>query len=115
MSGAEGVDVSDIEGEVARVGDALERPTLQLLDRKWASVALPMFVCSFSQDVRSVRAERLHAQVDTYLEELRTLGHPVPAGTGKSLCIQWVRQQWLYREPGDGGQEQYRLTSHAQD
>jgi hypothetical protein len=107
--------VSDIEGEVSRVRDALDRPTLQLLDRKWAAVALPIFVCTFSQDVRSVRAERLHAQVDAYLDELRLSGHSVPAGTGKALCVQWVRQQWLYREPGDDGQEQYRLTSHTQD
>ena len=107
--------MSDIEGEVARVKDALDRPTLQLLDRKWAAVALPIFTCSFSQDVRSLPAERLHAQVGTYLDELQTAGHPVPAGNGKSLCMQWVRQQWLYREPGPDGQEQYRLTSHAQD
>lgn len=107
--------MSEIEGEVARVRDALERPTLQLLDRKWASIALPIFVCSFGQDVRSIRAERLHVQVDAYLEELRGCGHPVPTGTGKGLCVQWVRQQWLYREPGEDGQEQYRLTSHAQD
>lgn len=107
--------MSDIEGEVARVKDALQRPTLQLLDRKWAAVALPIFVCSFTQDVRSIRRERLHAQVDAYLDELMTAGHPIPAGDGKALCMDWVRQQWLYREPGDDGQEHYRLTSHAQD
>lgn len=107
--------MSDVEGEVARVKDALDRPTLQLLDRKWAAVALPIFLCSFSQDSRSIRAERLQAQVDAYLDELRTGGHQVPVGNGKSLCFQWVRQQWLYREPGDDGQEQYRLTSHTQD
>lgn len=106
--------MSDVEGEVARVRDALERPTLQLLDRKWAAVALPIFLCSFSQEVRSIRAERLHAQVDAYLDELRTAGHSVPSGNGKTLCATWVRQQWLYRDPGEV-EEQYRLTSHTQD
>ena len=107
--------MSEIEAEVTRVRDALNRPTLAILDRKWAAVALPILACSFSAQVRWIRVERLHSMVDALLDELRAAGHQVPAGSGKSLCAQWVREQWLFREPGEIEDEQYRLTSHAAD
>ena len=70
--------MSDIAGELARVREAFDKPTLRLLDRKWAPFVLAVFKCSFSRDRRSIQAERLHAQVDAYLGDLRTIGarHP---------------------------------------
>jgi len=105
--------VSDIAGELARVREAFDRPTLRLLDRKWAPFVLAVFKLSFSRDRRSVQADRLHAQVDAYLGDLRSIGSDVPGKNGRALCVQWMNDQWLYRETGDDEEEQYSLTSHA--
>lgn len=105
--------VSDIAGELARVRDAFDRPTLRLLDRKWAPFVLAVFKTSFSRDRRSVQADRLHAQVDAYLADLKSIGTEVPGRNGRALCVQWMNDLWLYRETGEDGEEQYSLTSHA--
>jgi hypothetical protein len=105
--------MSDIAGELARVREAFDRPTLRLLDRKWAPFVLAVFKASFSRDRRSVQTDRLHAQVDAYLADLRSAGVDVPGRNGRSLCVQWMNDQWLYRETGDADEEQYSLTSHA--
>ncbi|PXA67257.1 DUF3375 domain-containing protein [Cryobacterium arcticum] len=105
--------MSDIAGELARVREAFDRPTLRLLDRKWAPFVLAVFKLSFSRDRRSVQADRLHAQVDAYLADLRSIGSDVPGKNGRALCVQWMNDQWLYRETGDDEEEQYSLTSHA--
>lgn len=105
--------MSDIIGELARVREAFDKPTLRLLDRKWAPLVLAVFKTSFSRDQRSVAAERLHTQVDTYLEELRSVGENAPLLAGRALCLQWMNDQWLFRNIRDTGQEEYSLTSHA--
>jgi hypothetical protein len=107
------VVVSDIAGELARVREAFEKPTLRLLDRKWSPLVLAVFKSSFSRDQRSVAAERLHTQVDAYLDELRSVGEQVPNLQGRALCLQWMNDQWLFRMIGASGQEEYSLTSHA--
>src|SRR5206468_1614142 len=73
------------------------------------------FRLSFSRDQRSVTAERLHVQVDTYLEELASAGEDKlpPNATGRALCVAWMNDQWLFRTIGDSGAEEYSLTSHA--
>ena len=107
--------MSDIGGELARVRDAFDKPTLRLLDRKYSPLVLAVFRSSFSRDQRSVTAERLHAQVDTYLEELAAVGEGKlpPNASGCSLCVSWMNDQWLFRTIGDSGAEEYSLTSHA--
>lgn len=105
--------MSEIAGELARVREAFDKPTLRLLDRKWAPFVLAVFKSSFSRDRRSVQADLLHTQVDAYLADLRSLGSDVPGKNGRALCVQWMNDQWLYRETGDGDEEQYSLTSHA--
>nr|WP_281369854.1 DUF3375 domain-containing protein [Leifsonia psychrotolerans] len=110
---------------MARVREAFDKPTLRLLDRKWAPFVLAVFTLSFSRDRSSVQCDRLHAQVDAYLADLRTIGTETPTGTGRSLCVQWMNDQWLYRDTSrDAGrdpnsdaageaEERYSLTSHA--
>jgi hypothetical protein len=105
--------VSDILAELSRVRDAFDKPTLRLLDRKWAPLVLAVFRTTFTRDQRSVPAERLHARVDNYLDELRLAGEPVPDGAGRALCMQWLGQNWLVRTRDDIGAEHYSLTSHA--
>lgn len=106
--------MSDIAGEVARIAEACEGPTLRLLNQKWASFVLAVFRSSFSQQIKHVKAERLHAQVDSFLDELRSLGYDTPPqDQGRALCLAWMNAQWLKRVPADDGSEAYELTSHA--
>lgn len=105
--------MSEIAGELARVREAFDKPTLRLLDRKWAPFVLAVFKSSFSRDRRSVSAERLHSQVDAYLGDLRAHDVATPPGNGRALCVQWMNDLWLYRETGEDNEEQYSLTSHA--
>lgn len=104
---------TDIEGDVARIEAALNTPTLKLLDRKSASVALPLFANAFPEDAQPVPVEQFHTVIDALLDELRAGGYPVAnSGSGKSLAMQWVRERWLYRDPGRG-EETYQLTGNA--
>ena len=110
--------MSDIASELARVREAFDKPTLRLLDRKWAPFVLAVFKSSFSRDRRSVPCDLLHTQVDAYLADLRSTGIDAPEKTGRALCVQWMNDLWLYREireagNGDGDAEHYSLTSHA--
>lgn len=105
--------MSDVVGELARVREAFDRPTLRLLDSVWAPLRVAMFKISFSRERRTIPADRLHTQVDVYLGELASAGLDVPPNsTGRTLCLQWMREQWLYRTTGPDGEE-YSLTSHA--
>ena len=48
-----------------------------------------------------MQADRLHTQVEAYLDELRAAGLDMPPNsTGRSLCVAWMRDQWLYRVNG---------------
>jgi uncharacterized small protein (DUF1192 family) len=110
--------VSDIAGELARVRGAYEQPTLTLLHQRQAPVIIAIFRSSFGRDVRNIPAPRLHDQVESYLDELRLAGVPaaeLPTGSGRDLCLRWMRGQWLVRSTDDDGTEVYSLTSHAQD
>lgn len=108
--------MSDIVGELARVKGAFEQPTLTLLHQRQAPVIIAIFRSSFARDARTIVAPRLHDQVEAYLDELRLAGETdVPAGTGRDLCLRWMRGQWLVRSLDDNGDELYTLTSHAQD
>jgi hypothetical protein len=95
---------------------AFAKPTLTLLaKRKWAPVVLSVFIASFSRDQDTIPAERFHAQVATYLAELRSAGEEVPDGLARTLCRRWVDEQWLMLSPNEDNVEEYSLTSHAQE
>lgn len=101
-----------IEGDVARIEAALNTPTLKLLDRKSAGVAMPLFAAVFPDDAQPIPVEQFHTRIDALLDELRAAGYTVPSAGGKPLAMQWVRERWLYRDPGRG-QETYQLTGDA--
>lgn len=108
--------MNNIVGELARVRSAFETPTLTLLHQQRAPVVVAIFRSAFSRDRPAIPAARLHEQVDTYLDQLRLDGHPdLPTGSGRDLCLRWMRGQWLVRSTEDDGTEVYSLTSHAQD
>jgi len=75
-----------IEGDLARIEAALNTPTLKLLDRKSAGVAMPIFSAVFLDDAQPIAVERFHTVVDALLDELRSLGHSVPTSGGKLLA-----------------------------
>jgi hypothetical protein len=110
------VDVTDISAELSRVQDAYEQPTLTLLGKTTAPVIVAIFRTLFSRDTLTIPAARLHDQVETRLAELRqTLdSKSIPGRTGRDLCQQWMRDQWLIRTTNDDGTEVYTLTSHTQ-
>ena len=89
--------MGDIAAELVRVRDAFNKPTLRLLARKWAPFVIAVFRTAFTRDQRTVPADRLHQQVDNYLDELRLAGKLVPEGTGRALCMQWLGHNWLVR------------------
>lgn len=106
--------MSGIEGEVARVRDILDKPTLRLLDRKYAPLALAVFSSLFGGDQERVKADRLHSLVDAYLSELRAAGEDLgAAANGRAQCVLWMNHKWLFRSVGEGGEEEYSLTSHT--
>lgn len=112
----DGTRLSEITGELARVAAAFKQPALSLLHRKYAAAIVTIFRGCFARDVRSVPSARLHAQVDVLLTELSGSGtrEDLPVGTGRDLCLRWVREQWLVRLTESDGSEVYSLTSHAQ-
>lgn len=108
--------MSDIVGEFARVRGAFEQPTLTLLHQQRAPMVITIFRSAFGRDAASISAPRLHDQVEAYLDELRLAGATnIPTGSGRDLCLKWMRGQWLVRSTDDDGTEVYSLTSHAQD
>lgn len=107
--------MSDIGGELARVQQAFDKPTLRLLGKNWAPIVLAVFTSTFTRDDRSVPAERFHARVSILLNELRSAGVEVPEKPAKELCRSWVRDQWLVLASGEESDEEYSLTSHAQE
>ena len=103
--------MSSIVGEHARVVAAFEEPTLSLLRGPLAPANVAILRTAFSHDQKTQPAARLHQVVDARLRELRERGLPhVPDGSGRDVCMIWVRRRWLTRDV-DG--TTYTLTSHA--
>jgi hypothetical protein len=101
-------------GEYARAQSALGRPTLRLLNIKWAAFRVAAFRTSFSRNQRSIQADRFHTQVDGYLSILQREGIEVPPNTsGRELCKSWLGERWLFRDTGADGSLEYSLTSAA--
>ena len=114
---AKGGRVSDIAGELARVRGAFEHPR----SRCCTSGARPS--SSRSSAAPSARdqppvAGRAAARPGRRLPR-RAAPRPatpdLPTGTGRDLCLRWMRGQWLVRSTEEDGTEMYSLTSHAQD
>lgn len=104
-----------IAGELARVKGAFAQPTLTLLHQRQAPVVITIFRAAFGRDNRPIPTARLHTQVEEHLAEIRHAGEAdVPHGSGRDLCLRWMRGQWLVRSLDETGQEVYTLTSHAQ-
>jgi hypothetical protein len=108
--------MADINAELSRVQDAYAQPTLKLLGKTTAPAIVAIFRTVFSRETQTISAARLHDRVEILLAELRQEVDPkqLPGRTGKDLCQQWMRDQWLIRTTDDSGTEVYTLTSHTQ-
>ncbi|QKW36260.1 DUF3375 family protein [Actinomadura sp. NAK00032] len=73
--------MSEIEGELARVRGAFDKPTLRLLERTWAPFVIAVFKSSFSRERDSIPADRLHTRVDALLAELQRSASPLRRAT----------------------------------
>lgn len=114
--------MSSIRDDLARAHQAFTRPTLTLLRRPSGPLVVALLTCAFGGPgaARRIPAERFHAQVQGLLGELSLHGHEVPDTPARELVRGWVREQWLsltpVADPDEGGdEEEYALTSHAQD
>lgn len=106
--------MSNVLAEHGRARDVLARAALRMLDGKWAAFRIAVFRSSFSRERRSVAADLLHQQVDTYISELIRDGLDVPSSVnGRALCNQWVNDEWLFRDSTENGTVFYSLTSGA--
>ena len=90
-----------IAAEADRINRALDAPTLRLLDRKSAAIALPVFECTFNATSDPIAVTQFHIQLSHLLSEMKLEGYDVPDRSAKALAQQWVRERWLYREPGE--------------
>lgn len=105
--------MSGITGEFSRIAEASESPTLGLLSLKWAPFVLAVFSETFDQTAKTIKADRLHVRVNSYLEEMTAAGHEVPPGDGRALCTAWMNARWLRRIHDGDDEEAYELTSAA--
>jgi hypothetical protein len=100
--------------EMARIQDARDSHALQLVNHKWAPLVFTVLETAFTGPTKTVRATRLHTQVDAYLSELTALGFETPPNQdGRDLCLHWMQSQWLRRVQSEDGDEAYEMTSHA--
>lgn len=107
--------MSDILGDLARNRLAFEKPTLTLLEKKWAPLVLAVFSSHFTRERARIPADQFHVQVETTLDELRMAGEDLPPhGSVRELCRSWVTAKWLSLASNDENVEEYALTSHTQ-
>jgi Protein of unknown function (DUF3375) len=108
--------MSSIRDDLVRAQQAFARPTLELLRRPSGPLVVAVLTCVFAGQRTRVPADRLHSQVHGLLGELALHGHEVPDVPARDLCRGWVARQWLsLAASGEEGEEEYALTSHAQD
>lgn len=107
--------MSDAIGDLRLVQEAFKRPTLRLLNGKWAPVQVAVLRVAFDRDRRSNPTDHLHARVGALLDMFRAEGFDTPTGTGRELCRRWMNNKWLVRLNSDDGGEVYELTSYAME
>lgn len=105
--------MSDAVGDLRLVQEAFTRPTLRLLNGKWAAIQVAVLRIAFDRDRRSILTDHLHAHVGALLEMFRAEGFDTPNGTGRELCRRWMNNKWLVRLNSEEGGEVYELTSYA--
>ncbi len=108
--------MNDEIGGLRTVEDAFERPTLRLLHGKYASVRVAVLRSLFDSERRAIPTDLLHVRVGALIDTFRENGIDTPDGTGRDLCLSWMRGKWLQRlSAEDRAGEVYELTAAAVD
>lgn len=119
---AKGSPMSELLSTYDQLGISFEKSTLQLLRSQWSQAYLALLITAFPDRSKGIRAELLHARIESYLEELDQAGVELPRQgdaerplNGRDLCVQqWMRKnRWLALHPLETGETEYRLTSDA--
>jgi hypothetical protein len=107
--------MSTVVRDLQHARSAFERPTLRLLNQPQAPFVLAIFSSLLPAEQRGIPAELCHVKVDAALELLRVADPTAPDAPARELCRRWVKAQWLWRASNEDGEEEYGLTSHAQE
>lgn len=110
-----GVSVSTVVRDLQRARTAFEKPTLRLLNQPSAPFVLAVFASLLPAEQTRIGVELCHTKVEAALEVLRSHDPSAPDAPAKELCRRWVKAQWLWRADNEAGEEEYGLTSHAQE
>lgn len=108
-----------VEGAYQGALRAFKTPMLDLLHQTYAPFVVTVLAMLFTADRAAVPVSDAHAEVDDALTQLRAAGYddaerlPLPVGTARDLCRQWVNAGWLIRQVLDDDVEAYRLSGHG--
>jgi hypothetical protein len=92
---------------------------LALLHQTHAPFVVTVLAMVFTAERPTVAVADAHAEINDTLDQLRAAGYgdedhqPLPAGTARDLCRQWVQAGWLVRQVSDEDAEVYRLSAYG--
>ncbi|BCJ55951.1 hypothetical protein Asp14428_74260 [Actinoplanes sp. NBRC 14428] len=93
---------------------------LALLHQTHAPFVVTVLAMVFTAERPAVAVADAHAEINDALDQLRAAGYgdednqPLPAGTARDLCRQWVQAGWLVRQvSADDDAEVYRLSAYG--
>lgn len=113
------MSIRGVEGAYQGALRAFKTPMLDLLHQTYAPFVVTMLATVFTADRPAVAVADAHAEIGDALNQLRAAGYgeedrlPLPAGTARDLCRQWVNAGWLVRQVLDSQVEVYRLSAHG--
>ncbi len=108
-----------VEGAYQGALRAFRNPMLALLHQTHAPFVVTVLAMVFTAERAGVAVADAHAQINDALDQLRAAGYgdevdqPLPTGTARDLCRQWVQAGWLVRQVSDDDVEVYRLSAYG--
>ncbi len=113
------MDTRSVEGAYQTALRSFADPMLALLHRTHAPFVVTVLERVFTVERPIVPVADAHAEIDEMLRQLRGAGygepdgHPLPAGSARDVCGQWVQAGWLIRRVGENDCEVYGLSAHG--
>ncbi|WP_093622356.1 DUF3375 domain-containing protein [Actinoplanes philippinensis] len=108
-----------VEGAYQGALRAFQNPMLALLHQTHAPFVVTVLAMVFTAQRPAVAVADAHAEINDALDQLRSAGYgeedsqPLPAGSARDLCRQWVQAGWLVRQVSDDDVEVYRLSAYG--
>ncbi|UAK31977.1 DUF3375 domain-containing protein [Nocardia asteroides] len=113
------MSIAGVEGAYQGALRAFKTPMLDLLHQTYAPFVVTMLATVFTVERSTVAVADAHAEISDALNQLRAVGYgeedqlPLPVGSARDLCRQWVNAGWLVRQVLDNEVEVYRLSAHG--